>query len=72
MFYIRLYCLQQGNAKPQKQLPEKVSPYDTSVPMTTNQAIGHRKDSTNNMNVRKLELMMSQHRRRSDIGANYY
>lgn len=62
----------KGNAKPQKQLPEKVSPYDTSVPMTTNQAIGHRKDSTNNMNVRKLELMMSQHRRRSDIGANYY
>jgi len=58
--------------RPPKQLPEKVSPYDTSVPMTTNQTIGYRKDSPNNINVRKLELLMSQRRTKTDVGANHY
>ena len=58
--------------KPQKELPEKVSPYDTSVPITATQAIGYRKDSPNSINMHKLELMMSQHKRKTDIAANYY
>jgi len=61
----------QGNVKVQEQLPDKVSLYDTTVPMTTSKDIGYRSDSPNNRNVRKLELLMTQHKRKTDIAANY-
>ena len=67
--YILLH--QQGNPRPQKQLPEKVSFFTETVPPTITKQFGSRLHNPNAREILRLEMSTCYKKRKSDLG-NYY
>ena len=68
---IKVLIHQQGNPRPQKQLPEKVSFFTENVAPTTSKQFGSRLHNPNTREILRLEMSTCYRKRKSDL-ENYY
>lgn len=61
----------QGNPRPQKQLPEKLSFFTESIPPTTSKHLGSRINTANNREILRIEMTTCHKKRKTDLETYY-
>ena len=57
----------RGQPKVKKKLPEKVSYFGSEVPKATSSHYGCSLKSPSGVSIRQLEMLMSNHKKKSDV-----